>query len=98
MALQKEIILNNGVIVNYHRIVSLNKITNINNLIEVASYTSKEKRQEEIEYYNSTELNKKMNVFIHTKYIEKEYDEKETIEDCYTYIKNIEEFSGAKDV
>ena len=29
MALQKEIILNNGVTVNYHRIVSLNKITNV---------------------------------------------------------------------
>lgn len=98
MALQKEIILNNGVTVNYHRIVSLNKITNVSNLIEVASYTNEEKRKEEIEYYNSTEPNKSMNVFIDTKYIEKEYNEKETIEDCYTYLKNMEEFSEAKDV
>ena len=29
MALQKEVELDNGVIVNYHRITSLNKITNI---------------------------------------------------------------------
>ena len=44
MALIKEIELNNGVKVNYHRIVSVNNITNHVSIIEVASYTSKEKR------------------------------------------------------
>ena len=49
MALIKEIELDNGVVVRYHRIVSINKITNNCNLIEVASYTTEDKRKEEIE-------------------------------------------------
>lgn len=47
MALYKEIDLDNGVTVRYHRVVSVNTITNVQNIIEVASYTSKEKRDEE---------------------------------------------------
>ena len=49
MALDKTIVLNNGITVNYHRIVSINNITNNQSIIEVASYTSSEKRQEEKE-------------------------------------------------
>ena len=47
MALAKEIELPSGVTVRYHRVVSLNCITNAANLVEVASYTSAEKRAEE---------------------------------------------------
>ena len=97
MALNKEIILDNGIIIKYHRIVSLNKITNVSNIIEIASYTSKEKRQEEIDYYNSTEEDKSMNVFIETIYINKNYDETETIEDCYKYLKSTDMFKNAED-
>ena len=46
MALNKKIELDSGVVVNYHRVVSVNKITNIQNIIEVASYTSEDKRDE----------------------------------------------------
>ena len=98
MALLKEIELENGVVTNYHRIVSINKITNNTNIIEVASYTSQEKRQEEIDYYNSDDPNKAMNVFIHTEYINKEYDEEETIVDAYEYLKTTEKFKDAEDV
>ena len=98
MALSKEIELKNGVIVKYHRIVSINKVTNQTNIIEVASYTNKEKRQEEKDYYASEEENKSMNVFIETNYIEKEYNEKDTIQDCYDYLKTIEPFKDAIDV
>ena len=79
MAIKKEIELDNGVIVKYHRIVSINKITNQSNIIEIASYTTEEKRKEEIEYYKNNNLDKKMNVFIDTKYINKDYNENETI-------------------
>ena len=95
MALYKEIELNNGVVVKYHRIVSLNKITNICNIIEVGSYTSENKRDEE---KTSLENNLEMNVYIETDYINKEYDEKETIEDAYEYLKNTEKFKDAKDI
>ena len=98
MALNKEIELDNGIKLSYHRIVSINKFTNNMTSIEVGSYISEEKRQEEIEYYNSTEENKQMNVFIHTTYITKEYDEEETIKDLYDYLKTIEIFADAEDI
>ena len=66
-------------------------------IIEVASYISKEKRQEEIDYYNSTEENKKMNVFIETTYVNKQYSENETIKDLYEYLKTTDKFKDAED-
>lgn len=94
MALKKQIELDNGVIVNYHRIVSINKITNVSNIIEVASYTTEEKREEEKEAIaNGTE----MNVFIYTQYINDTYNESSTIEDTYEYLKTLEQFKDAED-
>lgn len=97
MAIRKQIELENGIIVNYHRIVSINKITNEANIIEVASYTNKEKRQEEINYYSNNEEEKTMNVFIDTTYVNKEYDENETIEEVYTYLKTLDKYKNAED-
>lgn len=92
MGLKKEITLDNGVIVNYHRIVSLNNITNVSTIIEVGSYTSKEKRKEEKDAIeNATE----MNVFINTEYINKEYTENLTIKEAYEYLKTLDEFKDA---
>lgn len=98
MALNKQIELDNGIILNYHRIVSINKITNSCNIIEVASYTSEKQREKEKEYYNNTDENKSINVFIETDYIQKEYSENETIEECYEYLKTLEKFKEAEDI
>lgn len=113
MALYKEVELDNGVIVNYHRIVSLNKITNMSNIVEIASYSSKNKREEEAEYqrvqkkkYNKEELTKQeqelldkgINVFMDTEFIQKEYNEKETIKDAYEYLKTLDKYKQAEDV
>lgn len=98
MALQKEIKLDNGITTIYHRIVSINKITNNTTIIEVASYIDESQRQKEIDYYNSTEEEKSMNVFIETNYIEKEYNETDTIEDLYSYLKSTEQYKDATDV
>lgn len=98
MALKKQIELPNGIITNYHRIVSINKITNSAIIIEVGSYISEEKRQEEIDYYNSTEDVKAMNVFIDTTYLNKEYNETDTIQDLYDYLKTTDKFKDAEDV
>jgi ABC-type cobalamin transport system ATPase subunit len=97
MALLKKIELDNGVVVNYHRIVSINKITNTTNMIEVASYTSKEKREEEKEYYASQDPSKQMNVFIDTTFINKDYEETETIQDVYNFLKTTDKFKDAVD-
>ena len=98
MAIKKEIELENGIILNYHRIEILNKITNNCNIIEVASYTSEKQREKEREYYESTDENKQMDVFIETEYITKEYSEDETIEECYEYLKTLDKFKDAEDV
>lgn len=113
MALYKEVELNNGVIVNYHRIVSLNKITNMSNILEIASYSSENKREEEAEYqrvqkkkYNKEELTKQeqelldkgINVFMNTEFIQKEYNEKETIKNAYEYLKTLDKYKQAEDV
>lgn len=101
MALQKEIELENGVIVNYHRIVSLNKITNQSNIIEVESYTSKEKREEEKEAIKKgQEAGEAIstNIFIDTTYINKEYSEDETIKDAYEYLKTTDKYKDAEDI
>ena len=101
MALQKEIKLENGIVVNYHRIVSINKITNNSNIIEVASYTSQEKRQEELEAIKKGQKNGEavsMNVFIDTTYLNKEYNETDTIKDLYDYLKITEKFKDAEDM
>lgn len=98
MALQKQIELDNGIILNYHRIVSINKITNNQIVIEVASYINESKRQEEVDYYNSNETEKQMNVFIDTTYINAEYDEDKTIQDYYDYLKTIDKFKNAEDI
>lgn len=98
MALSKSIELDNGIVVNYHRIVSINKITNHSTIIEIASYVSEGKRKEEAEYYRSTDIDKKMNVFINTTYISKEYNESDTIEDIYDYLKQTEMFKKAKNI
>ena len=39
-----------------------------------------------------------MNIFIDTDYINKEYDENETIEDAYNYLKGLEKYKGATDI
>lgn len=95
MALKKEILLDNGVTTNYHRIVSLNNITNIATIIEVASYTSEDKRNEEKLAIQNSEA---MNVFIDTEYINKEYTENMTIEDAYEFIKSLDKFKDSQDV
>lgn len=95
MALYKEITLGNGVVVNYHRVVSVNIITNIQNIIEVASYTSKEKREEE---KTAIETRGDSNVFIETAYLNADYDQTMSIVSAYDYLKTLPEYEDATDV
>ena len=94
MALIKSITLENGVIVNYHRVVSVNNITNHASIIEVASYTSEEKRQEE---KTALENNEPMNVFISTEYLNVPYNENFNVVSAYEHLKTLDKFSGAED-
>ena len=113
MALQKEIELENGVTLNYHRITSLNKITNISNNIEISSYTNEKQRLKEKSYQDlqkrqangeelteeeQLQLNKGIDVYIETEYINLPYNENMTIEDAYEYLKTLDKYKDAIDV
>lgn len=95
MALSKNIELNNGITVNYHRVVSVNNITNQTSIIEIASYTSKEKRDEEKLKLTNKEP---MNIFINTEYMNINYNKNLNVDNAYNYLKTLEKFSNSTDV
>lgn len=94
MALIKSITLDNGITVNYHRVVSVNNITNQASIIEIGSYTSKEKRQEE---KLALESNQPMNIFIHSEYLNVPYNSNLNVNSAYAYLKGLEKFENSED-
>ena len=92
MALIKSITLDNGITVNYHRVVSVNNITNHASIIEIGSYTSSEKRQEE---KLALENNQPMNIFIHSEYLNIPYNSTLNVNSAYAYLKTLDKFSNA---
>lgn len=95
MALIKSITLDNGVTVNYHRVVSVNNVTNQTSIIEIASYTSKAKRDEEKLKLTNKEP---MNIFINTEYMNINYNKNLNVDNAYNYLKTLEKFSNSTDV
>jgi hypothetical protein len=108
MALKKKVELENGVTLDYHRITSVNKITNNSTTIEISSYTSEEKREEEARYQQlqrkeektkeeQEELDRGINVYIDTDYVEMPYDENIGIKEIYAHLKTLDKYKGATD-
>jgi hypothetical protein len=94
MALLKRIELDSGVVLNYHRIVSITKVTNHATVIEIAGYTSKEKRNLEIKQIADGVM---VTAYIDTDFMSVDYDEDTTIKDWYAYLKTTEKYNGAED-
>lgn len=95
MALLKNITLDNGITVKYHRIVSIWHITNQITIIETASYTSQEKREEEQQAtLNGTE----MNVYINTERIPIPYDSNLNITGAYEYLLTLPKYKKATSI
>jgi hypothetical protein len=97
MALYKHIVLSSGVEVVYHRVVSLNQITNVETVIEIAGYTSREKRQEE-QHGFETGYQEPIDVFIDTRYISAPYSSVTTVDEAYEYLKTLPQYTGAEDI
>lgn len=95
MALLKAIELPNGVVVNYHRIVSIDKITNHSTRLEIASYISEEKREQEREQMANGE---DITVYMETEYISLPYDEVAGIKDWYVYLTLTDKYKGARNI
>lgn len=107
MALKKEIELKNGVTLNYHRVVSVNSITNISTTIEVAGYVSEAKRLEEKTYQRlqmkqdrtpeeEQELERGINVYIDTDYIQIPYDKNMNVDNAYEYLLTTDKYKNAR--
>ena len=94
MALLKTIELDSGIILNYHRIVTITKVTNHATIIEIAGYTSKDKRDLEIQQLASGE---EVTAYIDTTFVNVDYDENTTIKYWYDYLKTTEKYADAED-
>lgn len=95
MGLKKDIISSNGVPLNYHRVSGLYIHTNNQNVIEIQSYTSQDKRKEEME---AVPLGRPHDVYKEGKYYDVPYDQNMTISNAYEYLKTLPEFENAKDI
>lgn len=96
MGLMCKIEESNGILLNYHRIVSITSVINNQNIIEVASYISRDKRfKEEIRIENGINYS---NTYISTSYFNAPYDSKMDITSAYAYLKTLPEFKNAEDI
>lgn len=77
-----------GVPVEYHRIVSITQVVNEQTVIEVRSYVSQAKREQEGEG----------DVYNDTRYFAVPYADGITVSGAYDALKTLDEFSGASDV
>ena len=94
MALLKQIELESGVVLNYHRIVTITKITNHSTVLEIAGYTSKYKREQEIQQLVNGEP---ITAYIDTTFMSADYNEEATIKDWYAYLKTTDRYADAED-
>ena len=94
MALLKTIELDSGIILNYHRVVAITKITNHSIVLEIAGYTSRAKREQEIDQFKNGQ---EITVYVDTTFLSVDYDETSTIKDWYAYLKTTDEYKDAED-
>lgn len=96
MALKKDIVLDNGIIVKYHRIEKIDIRVNRIILISVISYLNESEREKEKDF----EPDKgSPNVVFKKEFTkEKEYEENYSIKQAYEYLKTLPEFKGAENV
>ena len=89
----------NGIVTNYHRITGLSILTNGSNVIEISSYISAAKRQEEAEHtarLMAGDNNAECDVFINARVYSAEYDPSMTVKSAYEYIMSLPEFKDAE--
>lgn len=92
MGLSKRVTLANGVQTNYHRIRTIMHDVGSKTLVDVVSYTSRAKREEEREAGGLVET------CVDVEWHEHDYDDALTVADAYAWLKTTEQFEGATDV
>jgi len=96
MALKKDVVQDNGLVLGYHRIADIINIVNGKTLLEIYSYLNREEREKEL---NANQDNNIIaNVYI-SKSIEKlDYDDTLTIYQAYNYLKTLDKYKDAEDI
>jgi hypothetical protein len=104
MGLKKDIVLDNGITLNYHRVVGVNSVTNVNTIIEIAGYVNEEKRLEEKQYLQSqleeghNEEIPVVNNIISSYTIELPFDKDMNVDSAYKYLVTLDKYKGSKKV
>jgi len=92
MGLSKRVTLANGVQTNYHRIRTIMHDVGNKTLVDVVSYTSRARRDDELASGGQQEM------CVHVEWHEHDYDDALTVADAYEWLKTTETFEGATDV
>ena len=92
MGLSKRMTLGNGIQTNYHRIRTIMHDVGQKTLVDVVSYTSRAKREEEVASGGLIET------CVNVEWHEHEYDDSLTVSDAYAWLKTQPAFEGATDV
>lgn len=97
MALKKDIILENGVIMTYHRIAEIQNTVNFNTTLVIYSYINQEQRNKEkkLQISPSRVLSSLYRI---TDYVNLEYNDNLSITEAYEYLKTTDKYSGAEDI
>lgn len=98
MAIRKPITMKNGLVLDYHKISMINIEPNQRIIILVHSYLDESARDYEKSYTNG-EIDGEPNFpYIHSEYIQIDYDEDMCVKKAYEVIKNMPKFKGAENV
>lgn len=97
MGIIKKNELPNGVNLSYYRIVSLTTVVGVQSTIELAGYTSQEKREEEQAAIIDPE-GSPCDVYIDTQYLAVDYDPDMSVNKAYALLKSMPEWEDAEDV
>ena len=113
MALKKELILKNGITVNYHRIVVLSEIINQNIEIQLLSYLDESKRiaekdfediqnkvskGEEVTDEEMQKISEGFETYTYHSNYQIEYQDNYSVKDAYEHLKKLDEFKDAESV
>ena len=113
MGLLKEIENENGIKLKYHRIIDIYNITNVSTTIDIASYTSQNKRELEKQYIilqsqkmsnnqltdeEQELLDNGISVYTYSKSYLLPYDKNINVDTAYNYLKTLDDFKDAKDI
>ncbi len=94
MALKKEIILENGISMNYHRIAEIQNVVNGKTILVIYSYVNQNQRNRE----KNNQLRYSDDIYKIIDRVITDYNDKLDIVSAYEYLKTIENYKDAEDI